>query len=150
LRERIHEVTAGLDGNSRILVMGCEYGVELDGLEHPATAWLRLPCTGALPPSFLDYVLSRNYADGVLLTGCHGGDCHERFGIEWTEQRLDGSRDPRLRKRVPRERIVTCWAGSDGKGKLLKELKEFSTRLAALEPYEQRAVEGSAADEMTG
>jgi coenzyme F420-reducing hydrogenase delta subunit len=53
----------------------------------------------------------RNYADGVLLTGCGEGDCFYRLGIRWTQQRIAGLRDPRLRARVPRERVATCWTG---------------------------------------
>jgi len=51
------------------------------------------------------------------------------------EQRLAGKRDPRLRKRVPRERIVTFWAGSDGGHRLLKGVGKFQKDLTEQGPY---------------
>ena len=72
---------------------------------------MSLACIGQLPPAFIDYVLSRDLADGVLLTGCADGFCYNRFGIAWTEARLAGERDPHLRARVPRERLMTRWLG---------------------------------------
>ncbi|HED15338.1 MAG TPA: hydrogenase iron-sulfur subunit [Gammaproteobacteria bacterium] len=135
LREAIIEQTATLEGDQRVLLMGCDYGVNLDKVALPGVVAIKLPCVAALPPSFLDFVISRKHADGVLLTGCHAGDCHERFGIEWLEQRLAGKRDPMLRKRVPRERIVTFWAGEEGGRKLLAEVSRFQQDLAVLGPY---------------
>ena len=62
-----------------------------------------------LPPSFIDFALSRDLADGVMLAGCAEGACHYRLGNDWTQQRIDGERDPYLRKRVPRERLSVSW-----------------------------------------
>ena len=42
--------------------------------EHGAQV-INLPCVGMLPPSFVDFALSRGYADGVMITGCPEGDC---------------------------------------------------------------------------
>jgi len=135
LRETIIDGTASLKGDNRVLLLGCDYGVNLDKVALSGVAAVKLPCVAALPPSFLDFVISHKHADGVLLTGCHAGDCHERFGIEWLEQRLAGQRDPMLRKRVPRERIVTFWAGEDGGRRLLAEVGKFQQALTVLGPY---------------
>ena len=135
LRETIIDRTTTLAGDNRVLLLGCEYGVNLDKIQLPGVAAIKLPCVAALPPSFLDFVITQKHADGVFLTGCHAGDCHERFGIEWFEQRLAGKRDPRLRKRVPRERIVTFWAGSEGGHQLLKKVGKFQKDLTVLGPY---------------
>ncbi len=35
------------------------------------------------------------------------GDCYQRLGARWLEQRIASERDPHLRQRVPRERIAT-------------------------------------------
>ena len=68
-----------------------------------------MKCMGQIPPPFLDYVLSRNFADAVLLTGCSDGRCRYRFGAEWSNQRVERKRDPRLRKRVDDSRIARAW-----------------------------------------
>jgi coenzyme F420-reducing hydrogenase delta subunit len=70
---------------------------------------VEITCTGHLPPSFVDYVLSRDLADGVLLAGCGSGDCQYRFGSRWTGLRLSRERDPYLRKRVDNRRIAQAW-----------------------------------------
>jgi hypothetical protein len=53
-------------------------------VDDAETASLDLICSGHLPPPFLDFILSRNLADGVVVAGCPGGDCQYRFGTEWT------------------------------------------------------------------
>ena len=90
-----------------------------------------------LPPSFIDFAIIRHHVDGVLLTGCAGGDCHYRLGIGWTEQRIAGERDPYLRKRVPRERIDEVWAGITGNKHLHQQLRSFQDRLKALPPFKR-------------
>lgn len=85
-----------------------------------------------LPPSFVDYVLSRDLADGVVLSGCSEGECHNRFGIEWTTARLTRARDPHLRKRVPAERIETVWASPVEGWTHRSRLADFARRLDSL------------------
>ncbi len=68
LLELTREALAGLSGASpKILIYGCDHGVNVDKFSQPGTATLSLPCIGALPPSFINYAL-RHGADGVLLT----------------------------------------------------------------------------------
>jgi coenzyme F420-reducing hydrogenase delta subunit len=110
-------------------------------VRDPGVAVLTLPCIAMLPPSFLDFIITRHHADGVFLAGCVEGDCHYRLGIEWTQQRLAGERDPYLRKRVPRERIGVSWCGITHGRKLEHELAGFQNRLGTLPPLTRRAVE---------
>lgn len=134
LRARTLTATSSLRGSVRVLVYGCAHGTRLAALEQPGVATVELSCIAALPPSFIDFVLSGDHADGVFLTGCRDGDCHHRQGIEWTRQRLAGERDPFLRARVPRERVHTCWSGLAQTAVALQELAVFRERLAALTP----------------
>ena len=132
------------EGALRIVVFGCQQGVDLRGLEPVmppavatpavATAGITLPCIGMLPPSLIDYVLSRNLADGVMLTGCPAGSCRNRCGTRWTEERLDGRRDPVLRARVPRDRLAWCWVDANDRPRLEQELAQFAQRLEELPP----------------
>jgi len=124
-----------------ILVIGCDHGVDLDRVAGGNVATLRLSCIGMLPPSFLDFALSGQGVDGVVLTGCGDGDCYHRFGIQWTEDRMAGLRDPYLRKRVPRERLLACWAGENGGDRLLGEIEEFSADLARINAATEKSDE---------
>jgi ferredoxin/coenzyme F420-reducing hydrogenase delta subunit len=113
LREKILKVSEKLSGNRRILVFGCEgYNKSQklkSRLNDNETAKVDVICMAQLPPSFIDFVLSRNLADGVVLTGCSGSECLYRFGEQWTGARMERQRDPRLRKRVNDDRIALAW-----------------------------------------
>jgi quinol-cytochrome oxidoreductase complex cytochrome b subunit/coenzyme F420-reducing hydrogenase delta subunit/Pyruvate/2-oxoacid:ferredoxin oxidoreductase delta subunit len=151
LREATLTAAAGLAGDARVIVYGCSHGGRLDALEGSGVAVVTLPCIAMLPPSFLDFVITGNHADGVFLTGCAEGCCHYRLGIRWTQQRLAGDRDPYLRKRVPRERIGEYWAGLARGARLERELQAFRDRIGALpppgrKPSRQRSAEVAGSD----
>jgi quinol-cytochrome oxidoreductase complex cytochrome b subunit/coenzyme F420-reducing hydrogenase delta subunit len=140
LRETLVEQAAALSESPKVLVVGCDAGVALDQLAGPAVAVSRMFCAGQLPPSFIDFMLSRGHVDGVLITGCRAGDCEYRLGQEWTEARLARERDPRLRGRVPDERVEIFWAGRDRAAEVHRVLQRFRERLASLEaPAVRRA-----------
>jgi len=138
LREQILTATDRLTGSARIIVFGCDHGPDLKRLCGPDTAIMKLPCIAMLPPSFIDYLLSRKHTDGIFLTGCAEGDCHYRLGQQWEEQRLAGKRDPYLRARVPRERVGTFWAGVSRNRQLLTKLGLFRDSLQELPAVERK------------
>ena len=109
LREKILEAAERLQGNHRIMVFTCRDNVRSTRLKDTQAVVVEIICAGQLPPSFIDFVLSRNLADGVVLAGCPGGDCQYRFGAEWTSERIARQRDPQLRKRVDNSRIALGW-----------------------------------------
>jgi hypothetical protein len=61
------------------------------------------------------------------------------------QQRMVGERDPYLRPRVPRERILTVWALPSESARLERELEAFRARLATLADSETPAIEKKAA-----
>jgi coenzyme F420-reducing hydrogenase delta subunit len=95
-----------------------------------------------LPPSFMDYIISRRFASGIFLVGCRENDCHYRLGMKWTGQRMDRTRDPYLRRRVPRERIGHCWCGIADNRKLFTEIEAFRKTLLVLDAEEEAATPG--------
>jgi len=131
VRERTHEAAAALAGAARVVVFGCDHGAAVRTVASASVAGVSLPCTGMLPPSMIDYVLSRRLAEGVVITGCRDGECRFRLGPQWTEERIEGKRDPQLRARVPRERILRVWAGPSEAPRLAREIASFQERLAA-------------------
>lgn len=135
VRAKLADMGSVPEGQGRVLVVGCDHGPALRSIEGTGVATLSLRCVGQLPPSFIDYVLSRKLADGVVLTGCSENSCHARRGIDWTEQRLARERDPQLRKRVPRERLRVFWAGRSGRRRLRNIVAHFAEELAAMPPY---------------
>jgi ferredoxin/coenzyme F420-reducing hydrogenase delta subunit len=115
--------------SDRVIVFGCAQGPTVGSLGAGAQM-ITLPCVGNLPPPFIDFILSRGHADGVMLTGCCEADCYHRLGISWTHARLNGERDPYLRNRVSRERIRTRWVGPAGARALRRELAQFRHDMA--------------------
>jgi quinol-cytochrome oxidoreductase complex cytochrome b subunit/coenzyme F420-reducing hydrogenase delta subunit len=134
LRAEVAAAARGLRGGARVVAFGCASAAPCQGLAGESVAAIELPCVGMLPPSFVDWVVSRGLADGVLLAGCAPGDCRFRLGDRWTRERIAGLRDPWLRERVPRERVGVSWAArADGRQRAA-DLAAFRSRLAALPP----------------
>jgi ferredoxin/coenzyme F420-reducing hydrogenase delta subunit len=109
LREQVQRCSEELQGSGRVMVFRCAGSKKLETLIDDQTALITLECMAQLPPSFIDYILSRDLANGVLLAGCGSHACNYRFGADWTEQRISRLRDPQLRKRVDKSKIAMAW-----------------------------------------
>jgi quinol-cytochrome oxidoreductase complex cytochrome b subunit/coenzyme F420-reducing hydrogenase delta subunit len=133
MRKRTEQAAAGLKGNNRILAYGCEHAIDPKTLGQDNLASVIMPCVAMLPPSFIDFVLSRDLADGVLITGCRDGECHYRLGARWMEERIAGDRDPRLRKRVDRSRVRKVWAAPTDRKFLSGKITDFASELEKME-----------------
>lgn len=125
-------------GEGRIMVFGCINAATAESLRSSGIGVVSVNCTGQLPPAFIDYVISRNLADGVVVSGCSENACYNRLGSTWTAHRISGIRDPHLRSRVPRSRVKAVWAGRLGQSLLKDELAAFAAELRSLGPYVPR------------
>ena len=70
----------------------CSYaGADLAGssrLEYPAEVKIiRIPCSCRVDPLFVLRAFQRG-ADGVIINGCHPGDCHYSTGNYYTRRRM--------------------------------------------------------------
>lgn len=133
LREEVIEASKALSGDGRVLTLSCEHG----SAHTPEAGRVVLPCVAMAPPSLIDYIISRGLADGVAIAGCSGRDCFNRYGRDWTEQRFARERDPYLRERVPRDRLLVLWHGMSEGTKTAREIDAFSTALAAMPKYDK-------------
>ena len=136
LRDRSLTAANTMAGSSRVLVYACDKS-GARALESDNVCVLSMPCLGMLPPAFIDFALSRDLADGVMLAGCAEGACHFRLGNEWTQQRIDCERDPYLRKRVPRDRLAVSWL-PEGHSQRKVALAAFVASLQDLPPLQNR------------
>lgn len=69
----------------------CTYaGADLAGTSRmkyaPDIRVIKLPCSGRIDPLFLLQAFERG-ADGVLVSGCHPGDCHYTSGNYFAQRR---------------------------------------------------------------
>jgi len=109
VRNLVTEATQGLEGSRRLLIFDCEGNRDLNTFIDQETALVKITCMAQIPPPFVDWVLSRDLADGVILGGCAHGGCDYRLGSTWTEQRMNRERDPQLRKRVDNKKLALMW-----------------------------------------
>ncbi len=70
----------------------CSYaGADLAGISRiqypPNIRIIRLPCSGRVNPLYVIKALERG-VDGVLVSGCHPGDCHYSEGNLYARRRL--------------------------------------------------------------
>ena len=104
LRRRLLASIAVLEGPVQVVVFACGRGAPVAHRGAPDTAVLELLCVGMLPPAFIEFAL-KSGASGVMVAACGEGDCEYRFGSMWLQERIAGTREPRLRGRVPADRL---------------------------------------------
>ncbi|MCC6948397.1 MAG: cytochrome b N-terminal domain-containing protein [Bradyrhizobiaceae bacterium] len=130
LRRQTEAAAAELSGPVRVLTFACAHSAA--GVQQKHT--VKVPCIATVPPSLIDYVVSRNLADGVVVAGCAERAGYHRLGVAWMQGRLAGERDPRLRARVQRERICSIWASRSEQSRFGAEVKRFTAALGSLGP----------------
>jgi ferredoxin/coenzyme F420-reducing hydrogenase delta subunit len=110
IRHKVESASALLQGHQRVMVFTCQGSKASAHLQDSSTAVVELQCMAHLPPPFVDFILSRSMADGVILAGCADGGCEYRLGAEWTRLRIKRERDPYLRRRIDERRVALAWA----------------------------------------
>ena len=134
LRDRVMAPVNEVGEAPRVIVFACDQSnAELLEDKAGGVRVIKLPCVGMLPPSFVDYALSRQYAEGVMLAGCAENDCFHRLGNEWTMRRMARERDPHLRQRVPDERVDTAWLPPGAQRRRETALQNFRAHLRGLQ-----------------
>ena len=99
----------------------------------PNIRLIRLMCSGRLDPTFVLKALSGG-ADGVLITGCHPGECH------YLEQNYKAMRRVKLLRRtlapfgINPDRVKLVWASAAEGVKLAREIGVFVDEIKALGP----------------
>ncbi|MBF0285066.1 MAG: hydrogenase iron-sulfur subunit [Magnetococcales bacterium] len=146
LRQQVKSLLHGLAGPRKTLLIGCRHGAEAQQLASPEIAVLILPCSGMVPPSFLDFAL-RQGADGVMTTACRDGDCYYRMGNTVLMERLARQRKPFLLRRTPDERVVMVHASRHDLNDLRQEVDRFRQRLDGLPALAHQAPRGPEIEE---
>ncbi len=105
---------------------------------YPATLRdIRIMCTGRLDPTFVIKAL-RDGADGVLVMGCHPGQCHYESGNYKAMRRMALLRRTLAQLGVHPDRVQLAWA-SAAQGTLFAEtVLKMTEAVARLGPLEWR------------
>ena len=99
----------------------------------PNIRLIRMMCSGRMDPTFILKALAEG-ADGVLLTGCHPGECH------YLEQNYKALRRYLILRRtllqfgIEAERVKLVWASAAEGVRLAREITTFVEEIRALGP----------------
>ena len=94
----------------------CSYaGADLAGVSRiqypPSIRMVRVMCSGMVHPNLVIEALTKG-ADGVLMCGCHKGDCHYQEGNLKAEQRAEAIRLMLADFGVEEERFRLEWVSA--------------------------------------
>ncbi|MFT4890204.1 MAG: heterodisulfide reductase subunit A, partial [Halobacteriales archaeon] len=93
------------DPEEKVITFACNWcsyaGADQAGIEKreypPSARVIRTMCSGRVDEKFVDYAFEQG-AGGVLMSGCHIGDCHYIDANEWTKERYE-----RKKKKLERD-----------------------------------------------
>jgi len=122
----------------------CSYaGADLTGTTRthypPTVKVIRVMCTGRVNPLFVAQVL-RTGADGVLISGCHPGECHYMKGNFLARRRFLIMRNLLEYIGIDPQRIRMSWvSASEGKkfADVITEVTEDIKKLGPLQSFKE-------------
>ena len=117
----------------------CGYaGADLAGVsrfQYPATIRIiRIMCSGRVQPSFILEAF-KDGADGVLVCGCHIGDCHYISGNEFAEQRFHKTEIIINLLGIDQRRVRLEWVSAAEGMKFATLVKDFTEQIKELGPF---------------
>ncbi|MEP0844088.1 MAG: hydrogenase iron-sulfur subunit [Phycisphaerae bacterium] len=134
--------TAAAAFEPRIVAFVCKWctyaGADLAGTSRmvypPNVRTLMLPCTGRIDTSFVLRAFLQG-ADGVLVSGCHPGDCHYTAGNFRARRRWTLFRDLLDVIGFDLNRLEIAWVSAAEGAKWVKIITEFTEKIRNLGPY---------------
>ena len=114
----------------------CSYaGADLAGTSHmhypPNLRIVRLMCSGMVDPVFVLKALEDGF-DGVLIAGCHIGDCHYISGNVKAEKRVSRLKQLLHTLGVEDQRLRLEWISAAEGEKFARTATDFVSELKAL------------------
>jgi len=121
----------------------CSYtGADLAGTSRikysPNVRIVRVMCSGRMEPSFVLKAL-REGADGVLICGCHPGDCHYIEGNYKALRRYELLRGMLSQLGLEPERVKLQWVSASEGDHFAKLADSFTEEIRALGPLGWKA-----------
>ncbi len=100
-------------------------------VDDPETRIVVLPCSGMVKPTQMELALSKG-ADATFVCGCAIGDCHYRTGNLMIKARLEGERNPKLRKTTDKRKVGMFFYTMKDRAAFLEALAAFKASTAEL------------------
>ena len=140
---------AGKPADRPVKVIGivcnwCSYaGADTAGVgrfkQPPNLRLVRVPCTGRIDPLFALKAFQKG-ADGVLISGCHPGDCHYSEGNYYARRKFELLERMIHHLGIPEERFKWTWVSASEGARWQKVVTEFVAGVEKLGPREGRAL----------
>lgn len=116
----------------------CSYaGADLAGVgrvQYPATIrTIRVPCSGRINPLYVLKAMA-NGADGVLVSGCHPGDCHYISGNYVARRKFALIKSLLNHVGLEEDRISFSWVSAAEGIRFAEVVKGVTERVSALGP----------------
>ena len=116
----------------------CSYaGADLAGvsrLQYPSNIRIvRVPCSGRVNPFFIVKSLQQGW-DGVLVSGCHPGDCHYLTGNYYARRRFAILKNMLEYIGIEEGRVHFSWVSAGEGQKFSQVVKEVSESVKKLGP----------------
>ncbi len=123
-----------------ILCNWCSYaGADLAGsarMQYPETVRIvRVPCSGRADPMFVLKGFQKGF-DGVMVLGCHPGDCHYAKGNYYARRRIALTGDLLKALGIAPERFHFEWVSASEGNRFSALVKEFTEQIKAIGPFD--------------
>ena len=118
----------------------CSYaGADLTGTTRthypPTVKVIRVMCTGRVNPLFVAQALQKG-ADGVLISGCHPGECHYMKGNFLARRRFLMMKNLLEYMGIDPRRIRMSWVSASEGKKFAEVISEVTRDIAELGPLQ--------------
>jgi len=119
----------------------CSYaGADLAGtsrISYPSNVRvIRVMCSGRVNPLFVMNALQEG-ADGVLISGCHPGDCHYMHGNYYARRRFNLMRNFLEYLGVEPDRVRMSWVSASEGAKWKEVIEEVVGGIKEIGPMDQ-------------
>ena len=116
----------------------CSYaGADLAGTsrkKYPTNVKaIRVPCSGRVDPLFILKALRMGF-DGVLVSGCHPGDCHYQTGNYRARRRIATTKKFLEYMGINPRRVQASWVSASEGGKWAEVVTEVSNEVREIGP----------------
>ncbi len=124
----------------------CSYaGADLAGTSRkkylPNVRIVRVMCSGRIEPSLILKAFEQK-ADGVLVCGCHPGDCHYQEGNIKTMRRIPLLRKMLAQLGIEEERLRLDWVSASEGDRFASLVNEMTEQIKKLGPFSPNGKEG--------
>jgi F420-non-reducing hydrogenase iron-sulfur subunit len=122
-----------------ILCNWCSYaGADLAGISRkkfaPNVRVVRVMCSGRVEPAFILKAFEQG-ADGVIVLGCHPGDCHYIEGNYKTQRRIPLLKKLLKQMGIEDERLRLEWVSASEADRFAAIVDEMTEQIKKLGPF---------------